>query len=134
MVQLRRIFHPNVEVQIVQEVKKFLVEGFIKPIEHPQWLSNIVPVNKRNVKIRCCVDFRDLNKICPKDEFHLPNMDLLIDSIVGHEMFSFIDGFRAYYLIKMALRDTAKTMFRTAIENFYCTMMPFELKNAGATY
>ena len=46
VVQPRRIFHPNVEAQIVQEVKKLLAAGFIKPIEHPQWLSNIVPMKK----------------------------------------------------------------------------------------
>ena len=65
VVQPRKIFHPNIEVQIVQEVKKLLAEGFIKPIKHSQWLLNIVPVKKMNAKIRCCVDFRDLNKICP---------------------------------------------------------------------
>ena len=65
VVQPRKIFHPNIEVQIVQEVKKLLAEGFIKPIKHPQWLLNIVPVKKMNAKIRCCADFRDLNKICP---------------------------------------------------------------------
>ena len=46
VVQPRRIFYPNVEAQIVQEVKKLLAVGFIKPIEHPQWLSNIVPMKK----------------------------------------------------------------------------------------
>ena len=46
VVQPRRIFYPNVEAQIVQEVKKLLAAGFIKPIEHPQWLSNIVPMKK----------------------------------------------------------------------------------------
>jgi len=91
-------------------------------------------VKKKNEKIRCCVDFRDLNKVCPKDEFPLPNMDLLINSVAGHEMFSFMDGFSGYNQIKMAPRDTAKTAFRTPIENFYYTVMPFGLKNAGATY
>ena len=46
VVQPRRILYPNVEAQIVQEVKKLLAAGFIKPIEHPQWLSNIVPMKK----------------------------------------------------------------------------------------
>jgi len=57
VVQPRRIFHPDVEAQIVKEVKKLLAVGFIKPIEHPQWLSNIVPVKKKNGKLRYCVDF-----------------------------------------------------------------------------
>ena len=119
MVQPRRIFHPNVEAQIVQEIKKLLAAGFIKPIEHPQWFSNIVPVKKKNRKIRCCVDFQDLNKVYPKDESPLPNMDLLINSATGHEMFSFMDGFSDYNQIKMAPRDVAKTTFCTPIRNFY---------------
>uniref|UniRef100_A0A2N9FLD6 Integrase catalytic domain-containing protein n=1 Tax=Fagus sylvatica TaxID=28930 RepID=A0A2N9FLD6_FAGSY len=96
VVQPARTFHTEVEAQITQEVKKLLAAGFIKPIQHPRWLSNIVPVKKKNGQIRCCVDFRNLNKACPKDEFPLPNMDLLIDSAAGSAMFSFMDGFSGY--------------------------------------
>ena len=106
----------------------------MKPIIHPSWLSNIVPVKKKNRQIRCCVDFRNLNKVCPKDEFPLPNMDMLIDSAVGHAMFSFMDGFSGYNQIQMSSRDAAKTAFQTPIGNFYYTVMPFDLKNAGAAY
>uniref|UniRef100_A0A2N9GGD3 Reverse transcriptase domain-containing protein n=1 Tax=Fagus sylvatica TaxID=28930 RepID=A0A2N9GGD3_FAGSY len=134
VVQPMRTFHPEVEAQITQEVKKLLSAGFIKPIQHPRWLSNIVPVKKKNGQIRCCVDFRNLNKACPKDEFPLPNMDLLIDSAAGHAMFSFMDGFSGYNQIFMSPKDAEKTAFRTPIGNFYYTVMPFGLKNAGATY
>uniref|UniRef100_A0A2N9E3P2 RNA-directed DNA polymerase n=1 Tax=Fagus sylvatica TaxID=28930 RepID=A0A2N9E3P2_FAGSY len=120
----------EVEAQITQEVKKLLSAGFIKPIQHPRWLSNIVPVKKKNGQIRCCVDFRNLNKACPKDEFPLPNMDLLIDSAAGHAMFSFMDGFSGYNQIFMTPRDAEKTAFRTPIGNFYYTVMPFGLKNS----
>uniref|UniRef100_A0A2N9FK63 Reverse transcriptase n=1 Tax=Fagus sylvatica TaxID=28930 RepID=A0A2N9FK63_FAGSY len=109
------------------------VEPGTRPV-HPRWLSNIVPVKKKNGQIRCCVDFRNLNKACPKDEFPLPNMDLLIDSAAGHAMFSFMDGFSGYNQIRMSTRDAEKTAFRTPIGNFYYTVMPFGLKNAGATY
>jgi hypothetical protein len=111
-----------------------LAASFIKPIQHPRWLSNIVPIKKKNGQIRCCVDFRNLNKACPKDEFPLPNMDFLIDSAVGHAVFSFMDGFSGYNQIRMSTKDAEKTAFRTTIGNFYCTVMPFDLKNAGATY
>ena len=96
VVQPARIFHTEIERQIVKEVQKLLVVGFIKPIQHPYWRSNIVPVKKKNGQIRCCVDFRNLNRVCPKDEFPLLNMDLLIDSAVGSAMFSFMDGFSGY--------------------------------------
>uniref|UniRef100_A0A2N9G4I2 Integrase catalytic domain-containing protein n=1 Tax=Fagus sylvatica TaxID=28930 RepID=A0A2N9G4I2_FAGSY len=134
VVQPMRTFHPEVEAQVTQEVKKLLSANFIKPIQHPQWLSNIVPVKKKNGQIRCCVDFRNLNKACPKDEFSLPNMDLLIDSAAGHAMFSFMDGFSGYNQIFMSSKDAEKTLFRTPIGNFYYTVMPFGLKNARATY
>ena len=61
-------------------------------------------------------------------------MDMLIDSTVGHAIFSFMDGFSGYNQIRMSLKDVAKTAFRTPIGNFYYTVMPFGLKNAGATY
>ena len=132
--QPAKIFHTEIKGQIVREVQKLLAAGFIKPIQHPLWLSNIVPVKKKNGQIRCCADFRNLNKVCPKDEFPLPNMDLLIDSAVGSAIFSFMDGFSAYNQIRMALKDAEKTTFRTPMGNFYYTVMPFELKNASATY
>ena len=93
-----------------------------------------MPVKKKNGQIRCCVDYRNLNRACPKDEFPLPNMDLLIDSMAGSIMFSFMDGFNGYNKIKMALKDAEKIAFRTPISNFYYTVMPFGLKNAGVTY
>ena len=63
VIQLARVFHTDVETQITQEIKKLLAAGFIKPIQHPKWLSNVVPVKKKNGQIRCCVDFHNLNKV-----------------------------------------------------------------------
>ena len=48
VVQPARVFHTEVEAQIIQEVKKLITVGFIKPIQHPKWLSNIVPMKKKN--------------------------------------------------------------------------------------
>ena len=132
--QPAKIFHTEIEWKIIKEVQKLLAAGFIKPIQHPRWLSNIVPVKKKNDQIRCCVDFKNLNKACPKDEFPLPNMDLLIDFAAGSTMFLFMDGFSRYNQIKMAPKDAEKTAFKTPMGNFYYTVMPFGLKNAGATY
>ena len=132
--QLAKIFYIEIEGQIVKEVQKLLAARFIKPIQHPCWLSKIVPVKKKNGQIRCCVDFRNLNRVYPKDEFSLPNRDLLIDSMAGNVMFSFIDGFSGYNQIRMASRDAEKIAFRTPMGNFYYTVMPFGLKDVGATY
>ena len=134
VVQPAKVFHIDLEAQITQEVKKLLATSFIKPIQHPKWLSNIVPVKKKNGQIRCCVDFCNLNKACPKDEFPLPNVDLLVDSAAKNSMFSVMDGYSGYNQIHMAAKDTKKIAFKTPIRNFYYTAMPFGLKNAGATY
>ena len=91
--QPARIIHTEIEGQIVKKVQKLPAARFIKPIQHPRWLSNIVRVKKKNGQIRCCVDFRNLNRVCPKDEFSLPNMNLLIDFAAGNAMFSFMDRF-----------------------------------------
>ena len=80
------------------------------------------------------MDFRNLNKACPKGEFSLPNIDLLVYSAAGSSMFSFMDGYNGYNQIRMATKDAEKIAFRIPIGNFYYTVMPFGLKNAGATY
>ncbi|KAL5570567.1 hypothetical protein UlMin_027142 [Ulmus minor] len=88
----------------------------------------------KNGTIRCCIDNRDLNRACPKDDFPLPNIDMLVDAIAGHKMFSFMDGFSGYNQIRMAPEDAEKTTFRTPFGNFHYVVMPFGLNNAGATY
>ena len=84
--------------------------------------------------MRICVDFRDLNEACPKDEFPLPITELLIDATTGFGALSFMDGFSGYNQIKMAHEDEELTAFRTPKGIYYYTVMPFGLKNAGATY
>ena len=108
VVQPMRTFHTKVEAQITQEMKKLLVASFIKPIQHPRWLSNILLVKKKSGQIKCCVDFRNLNKACLKNEFPLSNMDLLIDSAADHAMFSFMDGFSGYNQIRMSPKYAEK--------------------------
>ena len=108
---------------------------FIKPIKHPLWLANIVPVKNKNiVQIRICIDYRELNATCPKNKFPLPNMDIMIDSTSGQSLMSFMDGFSEYNQIKIYAKDVEKTVFLTPFGNFYYTIMPFGFKNAGATY
>ncbi|KAK0599178.1 hypothetical protein LWI29_003000 [Acer saccharum] len=81
-----------------------------------------------------CVDFTDLNKACPKDSFPLPRIDQLVDATAGHETLSFMDAYSGYNQIKMHKPDEEKTAFTTD-QGLYCyTVMPFGLKNAGATY
>ena len=91
-------------------------------------------VKKANGKWRICVDFTDLNKACPKDSYPLPCIDQLVDSIAGHQLLSFMDTFSCYNQIKMDEVDQDKTSFITSQGLFFYKVMPFGLKNAGATY
>ena len=76
-------------------------------------MTNIVPVPKKDARIRVCVDFRDLNRASPKDDFHLPHIDELVDFTAGHALLSFMDGFSGYNQIVMAPEDREKTAFTT---------------------
>ena len=103
-------------------------------VNYPEWLANVVPVPKKNGKVRMCVDFRDLNKANPKDDCPLPHIDVLVENTAGHALLSFMDGFSWYNQIKMALEDMEKTSFITPWGTYCYKVMLFGLKNAGATY
>ena len=76
----------------------------------------------------------DLNKACPKDHFPLPRIDQLVDATSGHELLSFMDAYSGYNQIKMKPEDRESTSFITPRGTYYYNVMPFGLKNAGATY
>uniref|UniRef100_A0A2N9G6E6 RNase H type-1 domain-containing protein n=1 Tax=Fagus sylvatica TaxID=28930 RepID=A0A2N9G6E6_FAGSY len=119
---------------ISDEVEKLLTAGFIREVFYPNWLANVVMVKKSNGKWRMCVDFTDLNKACPKDSFPLPRIDQLVDSTAGHRLLTFMDAFSGYNQIMMDDADQEKTSFITSKGLFCYKVMPFGLKNTGATY
>ena len=94
----------------------------------------MVMVKKSNGKWRMCVDFTNLNKVCPKDSYPCPRIDTLVDLTARHQLLSFMDAFSGYNQIKMEEADQKKTSFVTSRGLFYYKVMPFGLKNAGATY
>jgi hypothetical protein len=108
--------------------------GVHQEITYPQWLANVVMVKKNNGKWRMSVDFTDLNKACPKDHYPLPRIDYLVDNASGHQLLSFMDAFSGYNQIFMAEEDKEKTTFVTESGTYHYKVMPFGLKNAGATY
>ncbi|KAK8945084.1 hypothetical protein KSP39_PZI007855 [Platanthera zijinensis] len=119
---------------IREEVAKLLKARFIQEFQYPEWVSNVVMVKKPGGKWRMCVDFTRLNKVCPKDFYPLPRIDLLVDSAVGYPFMSFLDAFSGYHQIRMHKPNIPCTSFITN-DGCYCYLvMPFGLKNAGATY
>ena len=125
---------PERQKAINEEVSKLLQERAIREVEYLEWLANVVLIKKANDKWRLCIDFTDVNRACPKDSFSLPRIDLIVDATSGHELFSFMNAFSVYNQISMDLDDQEKTSFVTAQGTYCYHVMPFGLKNAGATY
>ena len=111
--QKKRRLRPEWALLIKEEVEKQLKVKFIEVVEETQWLANIVPVPKKDSRVRMCIGYRDLNKACLKDDFSFPYIDTLVDSAASSAMYSFMDGFSGYNQIIMAVIDKLKTSFTT---------------------
>ncbi|CAA0836868.1 Unknown protein, partial [Striga hermonthica] len=134
VIQKRRKLGPDRQQALEEEVSKLVDNKFVKETKYPTWVSNPVLVKKANGAWRLCIDFSDLNKACPKDSYPLPHIDYMVDATSGHELMSFMDAYSGYNQIPMDPEEAEHTSFYSA-RGLYCyTMMPFGLKNAGATY
>jgi len=131
--RLRRM-KPEMALKIKEEVEKQFNVGFLAVAKYHQWVANVVPVPKKDGRVRMCVDYRDLNKASPKDDFPLPHIDTLVDNTATSSLYSFMDGFSWYNQIKMAPEDMEKTTFITLWGTFCYKVMSFGLKNAVVTY
>jgi hypothetical protein len=122
--------------EVKKQIEKMLEAGFIKPCRYAEWISSIVPVQKKDGWWRVCVDFRNLNRATPKDEYPMPIVETLINAAVGNKILSFMDGNASYNQIFMALEDIHKTAFRVpgVVGLFEYVVMTLGLKNVGATY
>ncbi|GJS06255.1 reverse transcriptase domain-containing protein [Tanacetum coccineum] len=119
---------------IQEEVGKLVEAGIMREVHYHDWLSNPVMVRKHDNSWRMCVDFKDLNKACPKDGYPLPEIDWKVESLCGFPFKCFLDAYKGYHQIQMAKEDEEKTAFITNQGIFCYTKMPFGLRNAGATY
>jgi hypothetical protein len=133
--QRERQMKAEVLVEVKKEVEKMLA-GFIRPCRYAECISSVVPMQKKDGRWRVCVDFRDLNRATPKDEYPTPIAETLINATADHKILSFMDGNTGYNQIFMALEDRNKIAFRVpgVVGLFEYVVMTFRLKNAGATY
>ena len=118
-------FVRTMQEKIREEIAKQIQANFLEVVDYPQWLANIVPVLKKDGKVRMCIDFRDLNKACPKDDFPLPHIDVIVDSAASSTMYSFMDGFSGNNQIMMAVMNKIKTTFIIEWGMYYYKVMPF---------
>ena len=119
---------------IMEEIRKLEVAGLVRGVLHLTWLANPVVVRKANGKWRLCIDYTDINKACPKDEFPLPRIDSLVDATTLSELMSLLDCYSGYHQIWMKKEDESKTSFITPSGTYCYLRMPEGLKNAGGSF
>jgi hypothetical protein len=106
-----RRFNPIIHGWVKEEVERLLDAGFIRPCQYAEWVSNIVPMEKNTGKIWVRIDFRNLKKATPKDEYPMPIADMLINNAFGHRVIRFLDGNAGYNQIFIAKEEMSKTAF-----------------------
>jgi hypothetical protein len=108
----RKIYKDEVLADVKKEVERLIEANFIRPCRYAEWISYIVPIYKKNRKMRVCIDFRDLNRATPMDGYSMHVAELLVDAAVGHKVISFMDSNVGYNQIFMSIDDISKTAFR----------------------
>jgi hypothetical protein len=135
--QPARRFNSDIYDRVKEEINQLLEANFIRPCPYADWISSIILVEKKGAgKICVCIDFRNLNKATPKDEYPMPIADMLVNDASGHKVISFLDGNAEYNKIFMAEENMYKMAFRCPgfVGLFEWVVLTFGLKNAGATY
>ncbi len=89
--------NPNYAVVIKHDIDKLLIAWFNKFVEEITWLWPIIVVPKKNGKLKIYVDFRKLNVAMKKDPYSLPFIDEVINIVLRHEVYTFLDGFFRYH-------------------------------------
>jgi hypothetical protein len=117
-----------------EELSRLLAAGFVKEVQHPDWIVNPVLLPKKNGKWRMCVDYTNLNKACQKDPFPLPRIDQVVDLTTGCELLCFLDTYSSYHQIPLTEVDQLATTFITPFGCFCYVKMLFRLNNTGSTY
>ena len=147
-IKSQRRLNPIMKKEVREEVLKLLEAGVIYSISDSPWVSPIQVMpnkggmtmveNENNdlilIKIvigwRICIDYRKLNKATRKDHFPLPFIDQILDRLVGHEYYCFLDGYSGYNQIAIAQKDQEKTTFTYPYDTFSFRRMSFGLCNA----
>ncbi|GKA38003.1 reverse transcriptase domain-containing protein [Tanacetum coccineum] len=133
-VQKKSSLDPDRRKVVTDEVNEWLKADIVRRVRYPTWVANPVLVKKVNGRWRMCIDFKDLNKACPKDLYPLLEIDWKIESLTGFQYKCFLDAYKGYHQIQMTQKDEEKTAFHTEEGVFYYMKMPFGLKNTEATY
>ncbi|KAI4293341.1 hypothetical protein PAPHI01_2615 [Pancytospora philotis] len=123
----------NYEQAIDVEIDKSLKLGIIAPSSSP-WCARIVPVPKKDGALRICIDYRALNQITCKDNYQMPRIDDILDSLAQARIFTTLDATSGYHQIALTPESRAKTAFGWKNNHYEFNRMPFGLCNAPATF
>ena len=132
--QKEKRMNPQLQLLVRAELERLLKAGFIKPVEITDWVSPMVLVKKRNVKLKVYLNYRKLNACTQNDHFSLSFITLLLEKVGGHARYTFMDGYAGYNQISITLQDIHKTVFTTPWSTFVWVVMPFGLCNTLATF
>nr|GEW29892.1 hypothetical protein [Tanacetum cinerariifolium] len=133
VVHKRRLMAPEGRLELKEKVLYWLKEGLIRKVQHPEWITNMIPVKLANGTWRVQVDYSSLNKACAKDMYPLPKEGEKLASLMGYLYKCFLRLPKEYNQIRMAEDDEEKTRFHTKDGIHHFTHMPKELKNAANT-
>ncbi|MGL5691745.1 MAG: reverse transcriptase family protein, partial [Bacteroidales bacterium] len=121
------------ETQIKEEIEKNLKLGIIRPSSSP-WSSRLVPISKPDGSLRLCIDYRALNNLTIKDNYPLPRIDEITDSLAKASIYSTLDATSGFYQIAIEEADIPKTAFTYKNGLYEFLRMPFGLCNAPGTF
>jgi len=117
-----------------EEFNKLLEAGFIKLMETTEWVSLVVLSLKKNGKLKVCVNYKALNKVTKKYRYPLSFCEEISEEVLGHEMYTYEDGYRGYHQVNIVSEDQLKTTFTMPWGTFCYIVMPFGLCNALGTF
>jgi hypothetical protein len=118
--QKQRRYTLEKRATIRDEINRLLKVDFVWEVPFPEWLANPVMVKKPNGTWWMCMDYTDLNKASPKDEYPLPRIDQIVDSTSGCEFLCFLDAYSGYHQISMSIDDEEKNYI---CNSFWCILL-----------
>ena len=126
--------HPSLESLVKKELNKLLAAKIIFLVRHTTWVANLVPFKKKSSDIRICIDFRNLNQASLNDNYPVPTMEQILQSVSGSAMLSLLYGLSGYNQVLVAKEYRLKMTFWTKWGTYAYDNMPFRLINVGATF
>ena len=128
-----RPLNPIMEASLREQVDHWLKTGVVEPSQSP-WSFPVLPVPKKNGKIRWVIDYRRLNEVTIKDQYPLPNISDNLSRMAKAKVFSAIDAAGAFHCVNIRPEDKEKTAFISPLGLYQFKAMPFGLTNAPSTY